>query len=305
MTPGQRFRQILSRPDLLVLPGVYDCLGVRLAAEAGFEAAFTSGFGLSASLLGRPDYGFLTATQVLEAVSNMTRVSPLPLIADLDTGYGNPLNVYEVVQQAVRANVAGVILEDQVWPKRCGHFSGKEVIPAQEHVRKIKAAVEARKDSGLVIFGRTDARATHGLAEALKRGAAYLEAGADVIFVEAPLTREELEQIPRAFPKAPTMANMIEGGRTPLLAANELQRMGFRIAVFPLSALFAATAAIRETFSRLRNRGAAATETAQIDFASFEKVIGIEDYRKLEERFSAESPSAAGPQEGTAGDEQA
>jgi methylisocitrate lyase len=286
MTPGQRFRRLMERERLLVLPGVYDCLGARLAAEAGFEAVFTSGFGLSAALLGKPDFGLLTASQVLESVARLAESTPLPLVADLDTGYGSALNVYYVVREAVRAGAAGVILEDQQWPKKCGHFQGKRVIPKAEHMEKIRAAAEARGDSGLVIIGRTDARAVHGLEDALERGRAYHEAGADVVFIEAPESVAELREIPVRLAGIPTFANMIEGGRTPLMEASELEAMGFRIVVFPLSGLFAAVSATRAIFGHLRRWGSTRGAEPPVGFHEFQDFIGLEAYRELERRFS-------------------
>ncbi len=286
MTPGQCFRDLLERQRLLVLPGVYDCVGAKLAAEAGFEAVFTSGFGLAAALLGKPDLGLLTASQVLESVARLAQSIPVPLVADLDTGYGSALNVYHVVREAVRAGAAGIILEDQQWPKKCGHFQDKKVIPTADHVEKIRAAVEARGDSGLVIIARTDARAVYGLEDALDRGWAYHQAGADVIFVEAPESLAELREIPVRLAGIPTFANMIEGGRTPLLEASELEEMGFRIVVFPLSGLFAAVSAIRSIFSRLRRRGTTRGAEPPVDFRQFQEFIGLEEYRELERRFS-------------------
>lgn len=229
MAPGHQLRQILETPEILILPGIYDCIGAKIAEQVGFSAVFTSGFGISGSTLGRPDYGFLTATEMLYTVGRITQSVNIPLIADIDTGYGNPLNVIRTVTDAVNLGVAGVILEDQEWPKKCGHFEGKRVIAMGEHVEKIKAAVEARDDSGLVIIARTDARAPLGLDEAIQRGRAYFEAGADVVFVEAPQSVEDLKAIATAFPDAPLFANMIEGGKTPVLSGKELQELGMRI----------------------------------------------------------------------------
>ena len=184
MTKNERLRTRLAEPEILVLPGIYDCIGAKLVEKAGFGFVFTSGYGISGSMLGRPDFGFLTATEMLRSASHIAEAVEIPVIADIDTGYGNPLNVFRTVTEAVRAGVAGIILEDQEWPKRCGHFEGKRIISMAEHVEKIHAAVEAGKKSGLLIIGRTDARATDGLDEAIRRGRAYFEAGAEVVFVE-------------------------------------------------------------------------------------------------------------------------
>jgi methylisocitrate lyase len=284
--PGWRLRELLAQPGLRVVPGVYDCLSALLAERAGFELLFTSGFGLSASLLGKPDFGFLTATETVEAVGRLAAAVRIPVVADLDTGYGNALNVHRTVSEVVRLGAAGVILEDQEWPKKCGHFEGKRVISAGRHVEKIRAAVDARGDSGLVIIGRTDARATHGLDEAIARGRAYVEAGADVIFVEAPESIAELETIAESFPDIPTFANMIEGGRTPLLSAGELERLGFKIVVFPLTGLFAAAAALEEAFRFLRSHGTTEGLASRSPFKEFEGMIDVSRYRRLERKFT-------------------
>ena len=189
-------------------------------------------------MLGRPDYGFLTATEMITSVGRIAASVGIPVVADIDTGYGNALNVMRTVEDVVSAGAAGIILEDQVWPKKCGHFEGKRVIPMEEHEEKIHAAVVARGESGLVIIGRTDARAPHGLGDAIRRGRAYHEAGADVVFIEAPESVEELKEIAAAFPGVPLFANMVEGGKTPILTARELGELGFKIAVFPLQPLF-------------------------------------------------------------------
>ncbi len=203
MNSTHNLRELLKRPGMLVVPGIYDCISAQLAERAGFEMVFTSGFGISASTLGRPDYGFLTATEMLYSVGRIAQSVNIPVVADIDTGYGNPLNVIRTVTDAVQQGIAGVILEDQEWPKKCGHFQGKRVIPAEEHIQKIRAAVQARGESGLVIVGRTDARAPLGLPEAIRRGRAYYEAGADIVFIEAPQSAEELQEIAAAFPGSP------------------------------------------------------------------------------------------------------
>lgn len=287
LNQSKRLRALLERPGILVLPGVYDCLGAKLCEQCGFEVAFTSGFGISASTLGKPDYGFLTASEMLYAVGRIVDATRLPVVADIDTGYGNPLNVMRTVQELVRLGAAGIILEDQEWPKRCGHFEGKRVISMEEHVEKIRAAVEARGDSGLVIIGRTDARASLGLEEAIRRGRRYFESGADIIFIEAPQSREELETISDSLPEAPLFANMIEGGRTPLLTSEDLEQLGFKIVVFPLSGLFAATRAQALCLRHLREKGTTAGFGQLLSFAEFEPIVEVDRFRELESRFAA------------------
>ncbi|MEW6143803.1 MAG: oxaloacetate decarboxylase [Thermodesulfobacteriota bacterium] len=285
MTMGRKLREILSEPGILVLPGVHDCVSAKLAERAGFAAAFTSGFGISGSMLGKPDFGFLTATEMLSAAGRIVSSVGIPVVADMDTGYGNALNVLRTVEEIVTLGAAGIILEDQVWPKKCGHFEGKHVIPMEEHVEKIRAASEARGESGLVIIGRTDSRAPLGLDEAIRRGRAYCEAGADVVFIEAPQSVEELREIAAAFPGVPLFANMVEGGKTPILGAEELGALGYKIAVFPLAALFSATRAIESCFAYLRKHGTTAGYGDMLSFKDFEEIIDVPKYRELEKKF--------------------
>jgi methylisocitrate lyase len=285
MTRGHQLREILKKPGMFVLPGVYDCISARLTERLGYEVVFTSGFGISASTLGRPDFGFLTATEMLWSVGRIAQSVNIPLVADIDTGYGNPLNVMRTVLDAMTIGVGGIILEDQEWPKKCGHFEGKRVIPKEEQVEKIRAAVDVRSDSGLVIIARTDCRRELGLGEAIRRSQAYLEAGADIIFIEAPESLNELREIADAFPGVPLFANMVEGGRTPILSAEELQKMGFKIAVFPLSGLFAATKAIESCFSYLKEHGTTVGFADTFSFQEFEMLIEVPKYHELEEKF--------------------
>lgn len=288
-TNGEKLRAVLSGDGVLVLPGVHDCISARLAEAAGFEAAFTSGFGISASTLGKPDFGFLTATEMLASVSRIVSSVKIPVVADIDTGYGNPLNVIRTVEDVVSAGAAGIILEDQEWPKKCGHFEGKRVITAEEHSEKIRAAAEARGASDLVIIGRTDARAVNGLDDAIRRGRLYYESGADVIFIEAPQSVEELREIAAAFPDAPLFANMVEGGRTPLLSAAELGELGFKIVVFPLSGLFSATKAMERCLTYLRKNGSTYGYSDMLTFKEFEAVVDVPGYRALEKKFTVSS----------------
>lgn len=288
MHPGQKLRQLLESPEIIVIPGVYDCLGAKLAENTGFKVIASSGFGIAASTLGLPDYGFLTATEMLHSVGRIAQSVNIPLIADCDTGYGNALNVIRTVKDAVQLGIAGVILEDQEWPKKCGHFEGKQVISMTEHVGKIRAAVDARGDSGLVIIARTDARANLGLDEAIRRGRAYIQAGADVLFVEAPQSVAELEAIAQAFPDVPLVANVIEGGKTPQLSASQLQQMGFKVVFFAVSALLAATQVMRACFEGLQERGTTADFDNMIGFGEFKQFIGIPEYQELEEKYGDE-----------------
>ncbi len=283
-------RKRLEEPDIILSPGVYDCISAKIAERSGFEVIFTSGFGISGSTLGYPDYGLLTATEMLNASGNISKSVDIPLIADIDTGYGNPINVVRTIKGVIDLGIAGVILEDQEWPKRCGHLEGKRVIPKEEHVEKIRAARFASGESGLVIVARTDARSELGLAEAIQRGKAYYEAGADVIFIEAPQTNEELKEIPLALPGIPLLANMIEGGKTPCLSANELEKLGFKICVFALSGLFAATKAIGDCFHFLKENGTTSGFEKTVSFTDYKDIIEISKYQELEEKFVTRKP---------------
>ena len=289
MRPSTALRRMLDEPEIIVLPGAYDALTARLAERAGFRACFTTGFGFAATVLGMPDFGLLTMSETMERVRHVVRALSVPLVADMDTGYGNALNVVRTVRECVSLGVAGIILEDQEWPKKCGHFEGKRVIAAEEQAAKLRAAVEARGDDDLVIIGRTDARQPLGLEEAIRRGRLYRDAGADVVFVEAPRSVEELREVAQAIPDAPLFANMIEGGKTPLLSSAELQELGYRMVVYPLSALFAATKAVEETYRALFEEKTTAGSTgAMVSLGEFEEIIDVPAWRELERQYMVE-----------------
>src|SRR5919201_6619522 len=250
-TGAQRIRDLVAERTV-VMPGVYDAITARIAARLGFEIVFISGYSVSAVRLGEPDFGFLTESEMAEAARSVTRVSEAPVIVDADTGYGNAVNVMRTVRDFQEAGAAGVFLEDQVWPKKCGHFAGKQVIPTTEHAAKIRAACDARGERDLFIVARTDARQPLGVDAAIERCLAYREAGADALFVEAPQSMEELERIAEALP-APLVANMIERGVTPHLSRSELEELGFNLIVCPLAALFAAAKAVSDILTELRD----------------------------------------------------
>ena len=289
ISPSQKLRQILSASGIKVLPGVYDCIGAKLAQQIGFEAVFTSGFGISASNFGLPDYGLITATEILTTTGRMAQSIEIPLMADLDTGYGNPLNVIRTVAEAIKQGIGGIILEDQVWPKKCGHFENKQVIPTYDHVQKIKAAIYARGESGLIIIARTDARGPLGLEEAIHRGKAYSEAGADIIFIEAPQSVEELETIALAFPNTYLLANSIQGGKTPILPPEQLEKLGYKIVVHPLSGLFAATQAMMKDLQYLKENGNTQNYPESLTFPEFKEIIQLPKYQDLERKFITEN----------------
>ena len=286
MRLSTRLRTMLAEPEIVVLPGAYDALTARHAERAGFSAVFTTGFGFAATVLGVPDYGLLTMSETMDRVRHIVRTLTVPLVADMDTGYGNPLNVVRTVRECVALGVAGIILEDQEWPKKCGHFEGKRVIPAEEQAAKLRAAADARDGDDLVIIGRTDARQPLGLDEAIRRGKMYRDAGADVVFVEAPRSVDELRDVARAIPDAPLFANMIEGGKTPLLSSAELRDLGYKMVVYPLSALFAAAKAVEETYRVLfEEKTTASRQDALVSFAEFEEIIGVPEWQELERRY--------------------
>jgi methylisocitrate lyase len=271
---------------IIVLPGVFDALSARIAEQVGFDAMFQTGYGSSAALLGMPDFGFLNAGETLENARRIISAVSAPVLVDADTGYGNPLNVWRLVRDLENLGASGIFLEDQIWPKRCGHMAGKEVISKDDYMPKLRSALEARRSTDFIIVARTDARAPLGLEEAIERGKAYKKAGADVIFVEAPRTVQELKQVADQI-DAPLVANMIEDGVTPTLPAQELLKLGYRIAVFPLSALYSATYAMREVLTELKQTGATRrTKKMMVTFKDFNRFVDLKKYMDLEEKYS-------------------
>lgn len=277
--------QIEDQKKIIVLPGVFDALSARIAEQVGFEAMFQTGYGSAAALIGMPDFGFLNAGETVDNARRIIRAVSVPVLVDADTGYGNPLNVWRLVRDLESLGAAGIFLEDQIWPKRCGHMAGKDVIPKDDYLPKLRAAVEARKSRDFIIVARTDARAPLGLDEAIERGKAYKKAGADVIFVEAPRTVQELKKVADEI-DAPLVANMIEDGVTPTMPARELLKLGYRIAVFPLSGLYSATYAMREVFSELKKTGETRkTRSMMVTFKDFNRFVDLQKYMDLEKRY--------------------
>jgi carboxyvinyl-carboxyphosphonate phosphorylmutase len=291
MRTTTRLRELLGSPDLIVAPGAYDALSARLIAQAGFPAVYMTGFGTAASVLGQPDVGLLTMSEMVSRAAAIAAViasvaGDLPLIADADTGYGNPINVRRTIHEYERAGVAGLHIEDQVWPKKCGHMEGKQVIPMDEMVQKVRAAVEARQDPDFVIIARTDANAVHGLEDAIRRGKAYHEAGADVIFIEAPRSMTELRSIAQAFPGVPLLFNWAESGKTPPLPLEEIHALGFKLVIFPVSLLFAATYSMLGLLEVLKQGQTPASFASQmVTFPQFTDHIGLPDIQALEKRY--------------------
>lgn len=287
MRTTTRLRELLAGPELLVAPGAYDALSARLIAQAGFSTVYMTGFGTAASTLGQPDVGLLTMSEMVSRASALAAVvGDLPVIADADTGYGNPINVGRTIREYERAGVAGLHIEDQVWPKKCGHMEGKQVIPMNEMEQKVRAAVDARQDADFVIIARTDANAVHGLEDALRRGRAYRQAGADVIFIEAPRSIGELQAIAHAFSDTPLLFNWAESGKTPLLPLHEIRKLGFKLVLFPVSMVFAATHAMLELLEVLkRGETPAAFSSQMVTFSQFTQHIGLPEIQELERRY--------------------
>ncbi|HUJ05448.1 MAG TPA: oxaloacetate decarboxylase [Streptosporangiaceae bacterium] len=282
-----RLRDLLGSGQTVVAPGAYDPLAARLVEEAGFPAVYMTGFGTSAALLGRPDVGLLTMTEMTDNAARIAACVDIPVIADADTGYGNPVNVIRTVGAYEAAGVAGIHIEDQVAPKKCGHMEGKQVIAAAEMAQKVRAAVDARSDPDFVIIARTDARAVEGLDSALDRAAQYLEAGADALFVEAVLSEDEAARVAAAFPGVPLLFNWAEGGRTPPLTLERLTALGYRIVIFPIGTLLAATAAIRRVLAEIATAGTPAAALPGLPtFAEFAEFIGLGEVRSAERRYA-------------------
>ena len=269
-----------------MLPGCSDALGACLIEHAGFDAAYMTGFGATASLLGRPDVGLLGMSEMVDQARRIVSAIELPVVADADTGYGNPINVIRTVQEYERAGVAGVHIEDQVLPKRCGHMENKQVVDSDVMVAKIAAAVAARQDDDFVVIARTDARASHGLDDALRRADAFVDAGADVLFVEALQGEDEIERVASEFAGHPLLFNWVEGGKTPLLTYDEISALGFAMIITPLTLLFAATQSMQQVLARLRADGTPAAFADDVmRFSDFTDLVGLPDVDELGERF--------------------
>ncbi len=283
---ADRLRQLLAGPDFLLMPCCFDGLSARLVERAGFPLTFMSGFAVSAARLARPDTGLISYGEMLDQGRSILEAVSIPVIADGDTGYGNAVNVRRTLQGYARAGFAGIMIEDQVAPKRCGHTQGKEVVDRAEAFARIRAAVEARAGGAdIVIMARTDARATHGLDEALWRLQAFADLGADILFLEAPRDEAEMRAFCDALP-GPKMANMLEEGVTPLLPPARLAEIGYKIAAYPLTLLNTAVFAMREALAELK---AGRVPARRVDFATIRQIVGFEDYDRLLERYTGQS----------------
>ncbi len=278
MKVTRQLRELLARPGIVKALAPHDVFTARLLEQAGFELLFLGGFGVSASLFGWPDVGLVTLSEMTDAVRRMASRISIPLVADGDTGHGDLHNVARTMREFEQAGAAGLLLEDQVSPKRCGHFAGKQVIPMEEMLRKLQVALESRRDPDFVIFARTDARAVEGLDAAIERANRYGELGADVCFVEAPRSREELQAIAAKVPY-PQLANMLLGGVTPILGAKELEQLGFKIMVDPVATLLITGAAVRKLAATLQQQGRVDSLTEEmLTFDDVKQLLGLSEF---------------------------
>ncbi|SVA68201.1 uncharacterized protein METZ01_LOCUS121055 [marine metagenome] len=283
MKSVRKLLQDKSKP--LVMPGVYDAIGAKIVEKVGFEAMFQTGYGTSATLFGMPDYGFIGSTETVDNARRICHAVSTPVIVDADTGYGNALSVWKLVQELEEVGASGIFLEDQRWPKRCGHMQGKEVIQKDEYAEKLQAALDARSNKDFIIVARTDARAIEGLDKAIERGLYYKKIGADAIFIEAPKTIQEMKIIGKSI-NAPLVANMIEGGATPIISKSKLHKMGFKIVLYPLSVLFSNTYSTLKLLQELKKSGTTRKLSKQIvNFNQFNDIVELSKYRKLEQKY--------------------
>ena len=283
MKSVRKLLQDKSKP--LVMPGVYDAIGAKIVEKVGFEAMFQTGYGTSATLFGMPDYGFIGSTETVDNARRICHAVSTPVIVDADTGYGNALSIWKLVQELEEVGASGIFLEDQRWPKRCGHMQGKEVIQKDEYAEKLQAALDARSNKDFIIVARTDARAIEGLDKAIERGLYYKKIGADAIFIEAPKTIQEMKIIGKSI-NAPLVANMIEGGATPIISKSKLHKMGFKIVLYPLSVLFSSTYSTLKLLQELKKSGTTRKLSKQIvNFNQFNDIVELSKYRKLEQKY--------------------
>ena len=281
----KKLSSMIKSKKPLVIPGVYDAIGAKIAEKVGFDAMFQTGYGTSATLFGMPDYGFIGATETVDNARRISNAISVPLIVDSDTGYGNALSVWKLVKELEAAGAAGIFLEDQKWPKRCGHMQGKEVIPQEEYTEKLGAAIDARENKDFVIVARTDSRATEGLDKSIERGIQNKKTGADAIFIEAPRSLDEMKKIGKEI-KAPLVANMIEGGATPMNSAETLNKIGFNIVLYPLSVLFANTFATMNILQELKNSGTTSKYKQKVvNFDQFNNLVELDKYKKMETKY--------------------
>jgi 2-methylisocitrate lyase-like PEP mutase family enzyme len=285
-----RLRALLARPTATLMPGAADALTARLVEETGYEVCYVTGSGIANAQFGIADVGLISLAEVAQQASRIVAATRLPVVVDADTGYGNPLNVMRTVAELERAGVAAIQLEDQITPKRCGHFAGKDVIACEEMVEKLCAAREAAGDSNLLLIARTDAAAVEGFDAAVARAHAYAAAGADVLFVEAPRTVDELRRIPRELPELPHIVNVVVGGLTPVLARAELEALGFRLILYAGLALQVSALAVRDALCHLAEHGdPSAIQSTILPFAERQELVSLPAVEALERRFGAQA----------------
>ena len=281
----KKLSSMIKSKKPLVIPGVYDAIGAKIAEKVGFDAMFQTGYGTSATLFGMPDYGFIGATETIDNARRISNAISVPLIVDSDTGYGNALSVWKLVKELESAGAAGIFLEDQKWPKKCGHMQGKEIIPQEEYTEKLGAAIDARENKDFIIVARTDSRAIEGLEVAIERGLQNKKTGADAVFIEAPRSLDEMKKIGKEI-RAPLVANMIEGGATPMNSAQTLNKIGFNIILYPLSVLFANTFATMNILQELKNTGTTAKYKQKIvNFDQFNNLVDLDKFKKMETKY--------------------
>lgn len=285
------FRKLINAPEILMLPVAHDALSALTIDQAGFSAFCVAGYGTSGSVLGAPDIGLISATEMLTHYANIINRVGLPVMVDIDTGFGDINNVIRTVRQVERMGAAALFIEDQTYPKRCGHMGGKSVVPVDEYLPKLKAALWARSDPDFVIMARTDAVAQYGIEEGIRRARLYAQTGADMIFVEAVTTREDMQAVNQALQSTPSMANMIEGGRSPFLSAQELQDLGYAAVAYPCASVFTAVRAMQNWANHLKKHGTTkgfASPETMLDFEEYYRFIGADAIREREKQFFEE-----------------
>ena len=282
----ENFKKRLSQPGMIIAPGVHDMVSLRMADSFGFEALYMTGYGTVASSFGLPDAGLASYTQMLEKVQMMAAMANTPLIADGDTGYGGLLNIQHTIRGYEHAGVVAIQLEDQEFPKKCGHTPSRRVIPMQDMVKKIQVASDSRTDKNFLIIARTDARTSLGIDEALRRGEAYAKAGADILFIESPESLEEMQMIGRQF-DLPVLANMVDTGKTPVLSRDELQAIGYQLAIFPVTALLASVKALHAVYAGFKEHGSSVQMADQLyEFNELSKLMGFQEVWDFEKKYA-------------------
>lgn len=286
MNGAKKIRELFASKKTVIAPGAHDMLTAKIIGELGFDAVYMTGYGQSASHLGSPDVGLMTMSEMVARASNMVEAAGVPVVADADTGFGNAVNVMRTVREYEKAGVSVIQLEDQVMPKKCGHMEGRQVVPTEEMVGKIKAAVDARINPDLMIMARTDARTLHGIGAAIERGLAYQEAGADIVFIESPESIEEMKMINDAM-SVYTLANMVEGGRTPLLTNEELEMLGYNLVIYPTASTYVTTKAMIDLMTDLKKTGTTRGMIPNmVAFSEFNNLMGLARIREIEAKYA-------------------